>query len=387
MNLKHRMLNLFDRLPLLDQYHPMIPTVIGDVLKEYVHSGKWLTEGEFTGLLETKIAEICHRKHCVMVPSGTMGLILAVRVLMEMNKKRLKIAVPDFTHPATANAVTFADSQAIPLDVDPDDWGIGRDVITLMDKKVIDAVILVDINGRIPARAQEIEDLAVRKGVFIIEDACQAFNSYDKDGKVAGSIGEMSVLSFSPHKIVTCGQGGAVLCDDEDIYRILRRMKDFGREISGVEDYPHFGINAKFTDLQAIVLLTQIKSLGLLTLRSMFKKKLWQDIYGYEPDFVPWFLYAMPENRKQFKMFMERRKIAVRDFYPGLHTLPTYENWKKSFIYPETVNLSVHGVWLPSSFDLTADHITRIKEALHDYERKNHDVKLSRIFKEPASTT
>lgn len=387
MNLKHQLLNLFDKLPLLDQYHPVIAPVIGDVLKEYIHSGKWMTEGEFTGLLETKIAEVCHRKHCFMVPSGTMGLVLAVRALMEMNKKRLKIAVPDFTHPATANSVTFADSQAIPIDVDPDDWCIGKDVITLMDKKVIDAVVLADINGRVSNQVQEIEDLAVRKGVFIIEDACQAFNSYGKNGKVAGSIGEISVLSFSPHKIVTCGQGGAVLCDDEEIFQILRRMKDFGREKSGVEDYPYFGINAKFTDLQAIVLLTQMQSLNLLTERSLFKKKLWQEVYGYEPDFVPWFLYALPFNRQMFTNFMERRKIAVRDFYPALHTLPTYQSWKKSFIYPESVNLSIHGVWLPSSFDLTHDDITRIKEALHDYERKNHDVKLSRIFERPTSTT
>lgn len=383
MNLKDRCRQAFGRLPMIPQYEVKINSSTTMAVNMYLKSGGWMTEHTVIREFEDRLAQHCRRKFCVCVPSGTMGLILAVRALMTMVGKAFKIAVPDFTHPATANAIAFAGCQPIPIDIEPETWGIGSEVLTLIEKKVIGAVVLVDINGRIPKLIKEIEDLCMQKGVFIIEDACQALGSNDGN-KIAGSVGEISVLSFSPHKIITTGQGGAILTDDEDIYRVLRRLKDFGRDESGGESYPAFGINAKFTDLQAVTGLAQM---ALLDDRIIYKRNLWYDVYGWWPHWTPWFLCALPENRAKFRQFCERRGVGTRDFYPALHTLPMYANWTKTLRYPEATNVSIHGVWLPSSFGMADAEINRVRETINDYIARYKDVKLSDFLKEPASAT
>jgi perosamine synthetase len=383
MKIKNRIKQILNTLPFLPQHQPKLGNLrlLADTIGHYLESGGWLTEHEVTVEFEQKVAAVCKRKYCLCVPSGTFGLILAVRALMKMKRGALKIIVPDFTHPSTANSITFSGSQAIPIDIEPETWGLDKQAIELLDNKIADAVMIVDINGQKPVLYEKIREVANQRGAFIIEDARQAFGSY-QGGSWAGGRGEVSVISFSPHKIITTGQGGAILLDDEELYKILKQYKNFGRE-EEKEVYPEFGINAKFTDLQALIGLHQ---LTYIDDRMLYKYNLWKKVYGWEAEFLPWFLYALPASREKFKDFCQQRQIGVRDFYPALHTLPMYSNWNKHFRYPEAVNVAIHGVWLPSSFDMTADEIHRIKETLIDYIGRWHDVKLSHIFERPAST-
>ena len=102
-----------------------------------------------------------------------------------------------------------------------------------------------------------------RRGVRVIEDAAQALGSY-VGGRHLGTLGDCGCLSFSSQKIVTTGQGGAVVTSDEHVHATMRLLRDFGRTEGGTDRYVRVGWNLKFTDLQAVIGIQQLRRLPAL---------------------------------------------------------------------------------------------------------------------------
>jgi perosamine synthetase len=226
-----------------------------DVLK----SGM-LVQGERVVSFETSLAGLTGRREAVVVSSGTGALELALEALGVGPGD--EVLVPDFTWPSPAHAVKRRGATPILVDVDPAEWNAGPEAFVARRSERTRAAIVIDQFGA-PARHQEIA-FALRD-LPIIEDAACAIGSV-LNGLPAGSFGTVSCLSFHPRKIVTTGEGGAVVTDDPRVAERLRTLRNHGQERPGV--FREAAGNHRLTEMAAAIGLVQLERLeGFLVRR------------------------------------------------------------------------------------------------------------------------
>ena len=191
-----------------------------------------------------------------------------------------------------------------------------------------------------------------------------------------GTIGDCGCLSFSSQKLVTTGQGGAVLTGDAEIARRMRLQRDFGRLEGGSDHYQEVGWNLKFTDLQAVIGLSQMQRLGasIAHKRRMFGRYRDQlaglsrlQVPATDLEAVaPWFIDVLvdPADRAPLIAFLRSRGIGSRVFYPALHTTPAL---RQDADCPVAEDVSRRGLWLPSSLRVGDAEVDRVCEAIRSY--------------------
>ncbi len=331
----------------------------------YLASGGWLTEFKKTQELEGMLASYVGAKHCVITHSGTIALALAL-MAMEIGQGD-EVLVPDYTMIASANAVRLAGGTPVLVDIEPEtlcmDLRLAERAITPRTK----ALMLVTLDGRAP-NMEAFQRFCRQRGLSLLEDAAQSLGS-TQHGKHLGTFGLAGCYSFSMPKVITMGQGGAVVTDDDSLDRRLRLVKDFGRERAGVDSHIALGYNFKFTDLQAVVGIEQMKKLPWRVTR---KKKMYRqyqrlleglpevELVKTNDEVSPWFIdmLAPAQRRDALAAFLKERGIGTRPFYPAIHTQAPYAGVSGAF--PVSVGTSQRGLWLPSSSFLSDQDIERV---------------------------
>lgn len=347
------------------QIEPWIGEEEKRAMIEYLESGGWLTEFERTRKFEQMIADYVGAKYASVVTNGTVSLALSLMALDI--KSGDEVIVPDFTMIASANAVVLAGAIPILVDINRENLCLDLDLAEKAITPKTKAIMLVSLNGRCPDMERLLE-LAKKNNLYIIEDAAQSLGSRYK-GKHLGTFGELGSLSFSFPKIITTGQGGAVITDVEELYIKILKIKDFGRPKPGIDYHEILGFNFKFTDLQAVVGIEQMKKLEYRVKRKKeiyrLYKRLLEHIDEIEfintnlEDTAPWFIDILVKERKEELInFLKERGIGTRPFYFPIHTQPPYSYVKGSFKNSEYI--SQKGIWLPSSSNLKDDEIEYI---------------------------
>src|SRR5262245_45113466 len=214
-----------------------------------------LTMGPKVTELEDELARACDVEQAIAVSSGTAALHLAVLALgLEPGDE---VLVPAFTFPATANVVALAglrpvlvDVDAVTMTVDPGQIRLGRRT---------KAIIAVDLFGR-PAPLEQLPDLPT------IEDAAGALGARRGD-RSCGSLGDAGCLSFHPRKIVTTGEGGAIVTNSERIADAVRQMRHHGWKPPQYGEMPIAGHNYRLSDILCAVGIPQVRRLEQLLSR------------------------------------------------------------------------------------------------------------------------
>ncbi|RMD48637.1 MAG: aminotransferase class I/II-fold pyridoxal phosphate-dependent enzyme, partial [Alphaproteobacteria bacterium] len=242
------------------QMRPLFGEEEKRALAEYMEEDGFLTEFRRTRAFEEAIAAFTGARHCIVVNNGTVSLTLAAIACGVGHGD--EVIVPNFTMIATPNSVKLIGAEPVFVDVEPGtlcmDIEAARAAITPRTR----AIILVNANGREPdAGIDAFVALAEEHGLALIEDSAQALGSRYRDGTHMGLKGRVGSFSFSMPKIITTGQGGALITDDDELAARLRRLKDFGRASGGNDIHDEIGWNFKFTELQAVVGLEQMKKL------------------------------------------------------------------------------------------------------------------------------
>ena len=229
-----------------------------DVLK-MLRSGRWYRgRGEYVNDFEEKYAQLMGTKRCLATASGTTALLIAHHVLgVDAGDE---VIVSPFTFIATYNSIfinkalpVFADSNPETLLIDP----------TSIEHKITDrttAILPVHICG-LPAPMDEINALAKKHNLKVIEDACQAWLGEYK-GKKLGTLGDLGCFSFQNSKNLPTGEGGAIVGNDDKIMDRAYSFHNCGRPFGTVEatsNYPTRGSNRRMQQIQAIMLLSQMK--------------------------------------------------------------------------------------------------------------------------------
>lgn len=347
----------------IHQMEPWIGEEEKQAMSEYLDSGAWLTEFKKSREFEEMICQYTGSKYCSMMPNGTLSLIVA---LVACGIQRGDdVLVPDYTMVATPNSVVLAGARPVFVDVEEDSLCIDFDDLKHRITRKTRALMLVSINGRVPNKMKEILDFCAKKNVIVIEDAAQSLGSF-YDTRHLGTFGAIGSFSFSVPKVITTGQGGALITDDKDLYERIKKIRDFGRPTGGSDHYLTMGWNMKFTDLQAVIGIEQMKKLPWRVERKKKIYKLYKKNLSHIksivfvptcPETSPWSIDVIVDNRKELITYLSENNIGSRPFYPPLHSEPVY-GFSDSF--PVTEKIARKGLWLPSSSKLSDDEINEI---------------------------
>ncbi|MDG2035185.1 MAG: DegT/DnrJ/EryC1/StrS family aminotransferase, partial [Pseudomonadales bacterium] len=197
------------------------------------------------------------------------------------------------------------------------------------------AIMFMSANGRYPMLGIEaFERLAAEHGLQLLEDAAQSLGSRYPDGRHIGTAGVAGSFSFSAPKIISTGQGGCVVTNDDDVADKVRKLKDFGRTSGGNDYHESLGLNFKFTDIQACIGIEQMKKLPWRVER---KKEIYRryqsglahidQITFFAQDLThttPWFIDVIAQSRDQLMAFLKTQNIGTRVMYPPINKQPTY---------------------------------------------------------------
>jgi perosamine synthetase len=355
---------------------------VGEKEKELllqVLDSNFLNDGEFTTRFEQQLADLLDCKHAVAVTSGTSALFLAL--VANGIGHGDEVIVPDITFIATANAVVMAGAKPILVDVVPQTLNISpaeiRKAITPQTK----AIIPVHISGR-PADMLNILKIAEEHGLAVIEDAAEALLS-KLNGKCLGTYGQAGVISFSPNKTITTGQGGVILTDDYAIGVRLRELKDQGRPVRGTggdDIHDRIGYNFKLTNMQAAIGIAQLDKLESRTnkMKETYLKyvdglKGLEELtllpFQVEKGEVPQWIDALTHRRDELVEYLLEQNIICRNFWFPLHTHKPYSSPDEQF--PQSTELSSKAFWLPSSFLLSEIEIEKVCQHIRSFFGKS----------------
>jgi dTDP-4-amino-4,6-dideoxygalactose transaminase len=241
-----------DRIPLIE---PVVGDAELDNVRDVIESG-YMTQGPYSQEFEETFAKFVGTDHAITATSCTTGMELALEAVGVGDGD--EVIIPDFTHPATGNAVVRVGATPVIVDVDRDTYNIDVDDVAAAVIEDTAALLPVSWGGQ-PLDPDPLRDLADTHDLAIVEDAaCGAGASYD--GESVGSQFDASVFSFHPRKVLTTGEGGVVTTDDADIKRTIRQIKNFGTnprtDIGFVRTN---ATNYRFSDVLAAIGVAQLE--------------------------------------------------------------------------------------------------------------------------------
>lgn len=210
--------------------------------------------------LEQELARRCGTAHCHLCSSGTAALNIALAACGVGAGD--EVILPPFTFVASFEALLQAGAVPVFSEID-ETLCLDPDAVEARLSPRTKAVMPVHMCGSM-ARIDEIRDLCRRKGLVLIEDACQSVGA-TYQGAALGAFGDMGCFSFDPVKTITCGEGGAVITDSNELYQKAHAFADHGHDHigndRGAEDHPILGYNYRISELNAAVGLAQLGKL------------------------------------------------------------------------------------------------------------------------------
>lgn len=328
--------------------------------------------GPFVREFERKFAQWIGVKYGVATANGTVALHLALAALGVGPGD--EVLVPDLTFAATINAVLYAGAKPVIVDVHPDYWCINPDLVRKFITPRTKAMIVVHLYGH-PCDMKPILEVAEEYGIYLIEDAAEAHGA-EYLGRKVGTFGHVSCFSFYANKIITTGEGGMCLTNDEELAEKMRVLRDHGMRPEKRYWHEVVGYNYRMTNLQAAIGLAQLKKIERYIERKRRIAKVYSeelsDIPGLtlHPE-MPWakcvyWLYSIVVNegktgisRDHLAQELEKRGIEIRRFFYPLHEMPPYRRFGVGRYYIST-KLSSKGLNLPSGVRLTDEDIVNI---------------------------
>ncbi len=323
----------------------------------------WLTAGRFSEEFELKIAEYLDVSNVILVNSGSSANLVAVSAVTspKLWDERLKPGDEVITvaagFPSTLAPIVQNNLVPVFVDVNIGTYNIIAERIEEAISPRTKAVFLAHTLGN-PFDLDTVMNLAEKYDLWVIEDNCDAFGSR-YNGKFTGTFGHLSTISFYPAHHITTGEGGCVVTNDENLARIVRSYRDWGRDcycVGGENNtcgkrfsqqfgtlpyrydhkyvYSHIGYNLKMTDMQAAIGSAQMDKLDDFTLKRKNNfNKIYEGLKPYKkylvlPEPTPksdpsWFVFiiTVKDNNKftrdDLTQFLENNLIETRNLFAG----------------------------------------------------------------------
>ncbi len=389
------------KVPLLDlkPQYLLLKNEIDEAIQRVVDS-QYFINGPDVAKLEEEIAIYLNVKYAVGVSSGTDALLIA---LMAIDiKPDDEIIVPTYSFFATAGVVARLNAKPIFTDIDPVTFNIDPKDFEKKITSKTKAVIPVHLFGQSSAM-NEINEIAKKHNLLIIEDAAQAIGVQYKDGKFVGSIGDIGCFSFFPSKNLGCfGDGGIVTTNDENLYKKLKMLRMHGMEPKYYHKY--IGGNFRIDTLQAAVLRVKLPHLdswsekrrrnaelytklflekglseveGKISFDSKNKvlipKAVYKENNSVAKNYHIYNQYVIRvEKRDELWNFLKQKEIGCEVYYPvPFHRQEcfSYLN-EKDESFPNSNFAAEHSLALPVYPELTNEQISYVVNCIEEFINK-----------------
>lgn len=351
-------------------------------LNQYMDEGGWVTEFKHTSEFEKSIAKFTGAKHCFVVNNGTISLTLMA--IAAGIKAGDEVIVPNYTMIATPNSIKMIGAKPVFVDVEKETLCIDIEKVKESITDKTKAILYVPANGRYPkAGIDAFVSLCQELNLIFLEDSAQSLGSFYPDGRHQGTVGLSGSFSFSAPKIISTGQGGAIVTNNDEIAYKLSRLKDFGRSGGGNDIHDSIGYNFKFTELQAIIGNEQMKKLPWRINRKKEILKLYQrelndstHIQFFNQDLsctTPWFIDTLVDDREDLILFLKNNGVGTRTMYPPINKQIAYTNiygMPDDSNFPVSKLVGEKGLWLPSASQLTDDDVIYITRLINLFYSK-----------------
>lgn len=357
--------------------------------------------GENVDGFEKDLASYSGRQHAAVVTSGTAAIHLGLRLLGVGPDD--EVICPTFTFVATVNPVRYLGAEPVFVDSEPSTWNMDP---VLLEEAIRDriqkgkkpkAIVIVHLYG-MPARMEEILEIAGRYDIPVLEDAAEALGS-SLNGRKCGAMGNLSVYSFNGNKIITTSGGGALLGDDEELIRKARFLATQARDEAPHYQHSELGYNYRMSNILAGIGRGQMKVLDKRVEARRANHQTYFDALGstwLETEtasqglqFVsssPTGIYFLREpaglfsnrwlttviinpeetggvTREVIRKQLEKENIESRPLWKPMHQQPLYKN---SAYYGKGVSdwLFEHGLCLPSGSNMTQQNLERVIQTI-----------------------
>ncbi|MFZ3213774.1 MAG: DegT/DnrJ/EryC1/StrS family aminotransferase [Terriglobales bacterium] len=355
---------------------------------EALRSG-WVSQGPKVAEFEKRFAEYVGAKYAVAVSSCTTALHLAM--IVSGIKQGDEVICPSYSFIATANCVRYVGAQPVFVDIDPVTFNLDPNRIEEAMTPRTRAILAVHQIG-LPAAMDEINAIAARKGLLVIEDAACAIGSEYRGQRIGHPHSPLACFSFHPRKILSTGEGGMITTNDEPVAARLRTLRQHAMTVSDlarhssskvvIESYAEVGYNYRMTDLQGALGLVQLQRLdGFIARRRMLAGRYtralaslgWllppqetaecrHNFQSYAARVVP----GAPISRDDLMQKLLDRAISTRRGIMASHREPPYAagNWDARL--PETNRATDETIILPLFHQMTEEEQDYILDSIRE---------------------
>jgi perosamine synthetase len=354
------------------------PALVGNEF-EYVRQcleSTWISSrGEFVKAFEAKFAALCGVNYAVAVCNGTAALHLALLALGVSSGD--EVIVPTLTYVATASAVSYCDATPVFVDSEPTTWTLDPQAVEAAVTPRTAGIIAVHLYGQ-PADMDAMRAIARRHGLFLVEDAAQAHGARFR-GSPVGTLGDIGAFSFFGGKLVTTGEGGMVITDNEHWAETARRLRNHGEDPARRYHYTQLGFNYRLTNVAAAIGLAQLERFDWHVARRRANAARYRSHLEGHPALemarpapfvqsVDWLTSVTlarvtQDGRDRVIAQLDREGIETRPLFPPVHRQPIYRS-RFTPSRPVAERLAALGLSLPSAAGLSDDQIDRVADAL-----------------------
>ena len=354
---------------------------------ESIKSG-WVTQGPKVAEFEKAVAAYCGAKHGIATTSCTTGLHLALATAGVGPGD--EVIVPSFTFIASANAILYTGATVVFADIDPRTYNIDPNDIEHRITKKTKAIMPVDQIG-LSCDMDAINAIAKKHGVDVVEDAAPTIGSEYKGRKV-GSNAHQTVFSFHPRKVITTGEGGMIMTDDDALADRARKLRAHGMSVSDldrhtadrviIEEYNELGFNYRMTDIQASIGLVQLRRLPELLQIRVAKAERYNTelpgIKGLEVPYVPPYATHTYQSyclrltkdcrldRETLMTNLLHRGVATRRGVMASHLEKTYTDRIGTVSLPVTEEATQHTMLIPLYATMTDEEQAYVIDSLRE---------------------
>ncbi|MBU0847626.1 DegT/DnrJ/EryC1/StrS family aminotransferase [Patescibacteria group bacterium] len=352
--------------------------LVSDVIK----SGSYWAEGDSVRVFEEEIAKYTDIGYAATVNSGTSALHAA---LLALDIKGGEVIVPSFTFIATANAPLMVGARPIFADIETDTYGLDPENVQNLITNRTKAIIPVHIAGQ-ACRIRELMEIAEDNNLILIEDCAEALGTFT-GGDHVGCYGDAAILSFCGSKIISTGEGGAVISDNKKLVERVKMIRSHGRSGVGYftshspPEYAMLGYNWRMSSISAALGIAQlVKIETIIKLRGDRARLMTELLNQHVPDIKTpspvlnnrrvYQMYTIETPRRdRLRDYLAEYKISSKVYFEPVHRTRFYqESLKYKYdLCPITEALSQRVLTLPLYPDLTNDKIEYIVSKIADF--------------------
>jgi perosamine synthetase len=351
---------------------PLIDDNDVNAVLDCLKSGWISSQGPYIDHFEKAFADYMDCRYAVSVANGSAALDVAIESLRL--PKGSEVIIPNFTIFSPAISVIRAGLVPVFIDVNIDTCNAEIDTILGAINENTSAIILVHTYG-LTTDTEGLIDRLKETHIKVIEDCAEAHGILTKSGKRVGSLADVSTFSFYPNKLITTGEGGMIVTDDESIVQNLRELRNIGFS----EDLPRYqhtwlGYNYRMTSMQAALGLSQLKKVEGHLARKFIIGEKYNEAFQHLQNvnvFLPpielngsknsYWIYGIrffnEAEKNKFQNYLNDNKIGNRDYFYPLHLQPALngEKFRVQGSSTNSIELSKTGIYIPSGLGITEE--------------------------------